>query len=90
MTYEASWCCLHPRETTYERGEIFQPRRTLRIRRVVEKTELAASSIWRLAQRGLSQRLLNFSPGCTAWFEHEIDEWLSAKAKDRGTASRAW
>lgn len=67
--------------------EIFQPHRTLRIRHVVEKTGLAASSIWRLAQRGRFPTPIKLSPGCTAWFEHEIDEWLTAKAKDRETAT---
>jgi len=64
------------RETTFTR-------RTLRIQRVAEKTDLAESSIWRLVQRGLFPRPIKLSPGCTAWYEHEIDEWLEAKAGER-------
>ena len=66
---------------------IVLPHRTLRIRHVVEKTGLAASSIWRLAHRGHFPRSIKLSPGCTAWFEHEIDEWLNAKENDRKTAA---
>jgi prophage regulatory protein len=69
--------------------EITFTRRTLRINDVAEKTGLAESSIWRLAQRGLFPRPFKLSPGCTAWYEHEVDEWLDAKAADRepGTGS---
>ena len=57
--------------------------RTLRIRHVAEKTSLAISSIWRLAQRGHFPLPVKLSPGCTAWYEHEIDEWIDAKAAER-------
>jgi prophage regulatory protein len=63
--------------------EVTRPRRTLRIRRASEKTGLAESTIWRLAQRGQFPAPIKLSPGCTAWFEHEIDDWLSAKARAR-------
>jgi prophage regulatory protein len=58
-------------------------RRTLRIQDVAEKTALAESSIWRLARQGLFPCPFKLSPGCTAWYEHEIDEWLDAKAAER-------
>ena len=58
--------------------------RTLRIRHVAEKTSLAISSIWRLAQQGHFPLPVKLSPGCTAWYEHEIDEWLDSKATERG------
>jgi prophage regulatory protein len=63
--------------------EIYLPRRTIRIRHVADKTGLAASSIWRLANRGQFPSPVKLSPGCTAWFEHEIDEWLDAKGLNR-------
>jgi len=63
--------------------EIASPRRTLRIRHVAKKTGLAKSSIWRLAQRGQFPLPVKLSPGCTAWFEHEIDEWLDRKGSQR-------
>jgi prophage regulatory protein len=59
------------------------PRRTIRIRVVAEKTGLAVSSIWRLARQGLFPAPVRLSPGCTAWFEHEIDAWLDAKGRKR-------
>jgi prophage regulatory protein len=64
--------------------EIAFTRRTIRIRDVAEKTGLAASSIWRLANRGQFPLPVKLSPGCTAWFEHEIDKWLDEKAAKRG------
>ena len=67
-------------------NEITLPRRTLRIRRVTEKTGLAASSIWRLAQRGQFPPSVKLTPGCTAWFEHEIDAWLEARGLERQAA----
>jgi prophage regulatory protein len=66
------------------RTETTFTQRTLRIRHVAEKTSLAISSIWRLAQQGHFPLPVKLSPGCTAWYEHEIDEWLDAKAKERG------
>jgi len=63
--------------------EIAFTRRTLRIRQVAEKTGLAESSIWRLAQRGHFPLPVKLSPGCTAWYEHEIDAWLDAKGAKR-------
>ena len=66
--------------------EIILPRRTMRIRMVVEKTGLAASSIWRLARQGQFPAPVRLSPGCTAWFEHEIDAWLDAKSLKRDAA----
>jgi prophage regulatory protein len=63
--------------------EITFPRRTMRIRTVAEKTGLAVSSIWRLARQGQFPAPVRLSPGCTAWFEHEIDAWLDAKSLKR-------
>jgi prophage regulatory protein len=64
-------------------NELTRPRRTLRIRPVAKKTGLAVSSIWRLAREGQFPAPIKLSPGCTAWFEHEIDEWLDAKSLKR-------
>ena len=57
--------------------------RTLRIRHVAKKTSLATSSIWRLVQQGHFPLPIKLSPGCTAWYEHEIDEWIDTKAAER-------
>jgi prophage regulatory protein len=63
--------------------EFVLPRRTMRIGRVSEKTGLAESSIWRLARQRQFPQPVKLSPGCTAWFEHEIDEWLDGKGSAR-------
>jgi prophage regulatory protein len=82
MPYDASWCRLLDKETNMS-TDMTRPRRTLRIRPVSEKTGLAPSSIWRLASQGQFPAPFKLSPGCTAWFEHEIDEWLYAKSLKR-------
>jgi prophage regulatory protein len=61
------------------------PRRTLRIRRVADKTGLAETSIWRLVNQRQFPLPVKLSRGCTAWFEHEIDEWLDGKGSKRET-----
>lgn len=66
--------------------DITLPRRTMRIRMVAEKTGLATSSIWRLARQGQFPAPVRLSPGCTAWFEHEIDAWLNSKSLKRDAA----
>ena len=58
-------------------------RRMLRIGRVSEKTGMAESTIWRLGPLDLFPKPVKLSPGCTAWFEHEIDAWLDAKREKR-------
>jgi prophage regulatory protein len=63
--------------------EFVLPRRTIRIGQVSEKTGLPESSIWRLARLRLFPHPVKLSPGCTAWFEHEIDEWLDGKGSAR-------
>jgi len=63
--------------------EFVLPRRTIRVGRVSEKTGLAESSIWRLARQRQFPQPMKLSPGCTAWFEHEIDGWLDGKGSAR-------
>jgi prophage regulatory protein len=61
-------------------------KRTLRIWQVIEKVGLSAPTIWRLCSSGEFPRPIKISKGCTAWFEHEIEELLEAKrlARDAG------
>jgi prophage regulatory protein len=63
--------------------EFVIPRRTIRIGQVSEKTGLPESSIWRFARLRQFPLPVKLSPGCTAWFEHEIDEWLDGKGSAR-------
>jgi prophage regulatory protein len=63
--------------------EFVLPRRTIRVGQVSEKTGLAESSIWRLVRLCQFPKPMKLSPGCTAWFEHEIDEWLDGKGSAR-------
>ncbi|MCP4309479.1 MAG: AlpA family phage regulatory protein [bacterium] len=63
-------------------------RRALRARAVAAKIGTAESSVWRLVQRGLFPPPIKLSPGCTRWFEDEIDAWLDAKAAERDAEER--
>ncbi len=65
------------------------PHRSMRIGQVSEKTGLPESSIWRLARLRQFPQPVKLSPGCTAWFEHEIDEWLDGKGSAREKGGRA-
>lgn len=58
-------------------------KRALRIRPVKEKTGLSEPTIWRLSASGSFPKPFKISKGCTVWLEHEIDEWLNAKAAAR-------
>jgi prophage regulatory protein len=64
-------------------SELEFTRRALRVGAVVQKTGLSESSIWRLAHQRLFPLPIKLSAGCTAWYEHEIDEWLDAKSDSR-------
>jgi prophage regulatory protein len=63
--------------------EATPPRRALRIGKASEKTGFSESTIWRLVRQGQFPAPVRLSPGCTAWFEHEIDSWLDAKSLKR-------
>lgn len=58
-------------------------RRVLRVRQVAVKTGLGIATVWRLASKGNFPLPIKVSKGCTGWYEHEIDEWLEAKAAAR-------
>jgi prophage regulatory protein len=62
--------------------------RAIRIGQVSEKTGLPESTIWRLARLRQFPRPVKLSVGCTAWFEHEIDEWLDGKGSAREKGGR--
>jgi prophage regulatory protein len=57
--------------------------RALRISKVIEKTGLSEATIWRLSAGGDFPKPIKISKGCTAWLEHEIDEFFEAKAAKR-------
>ena len=64
--------------TSFKNGK-----RVLRVRQVRAKTGLSVPTIWRLSASGEFPKPIKMSKGCTACFEHEIDEMLDAKAAER-------
>jgi prophage regulatory protein len=51
--------------------------KALRLPAVIEKTGLSRSSIYRLIQDGKFPPPVKLSARASAWFEHDINEWLS-------------
>jgi len=51
--------------------------KVLRLPAVIEKTGLSRSSIYRLIQDGKFPPPVKLSARASAWFEHDINEWLS-------------
>jgi prophage regulatory protein len=58
-------------------------RRTLRAPKVADKLDVSESSVWRIARLPGFPQPIKLSRGCTGWYEHEIDQWIDAKAKAR-------
>jgi prophage regulatory protein len=57
-----------------------RPTRLLRFPAVRERTGLSRSTIWRLERRGEFPRHRRISANAVAWVEHEVTDWISAKA----------
>ena len=61
--------------------------RFLRIRHVVERTGLPASTIYAKMACGAFPRSIPLGPRVRAWLETEIDAWIDARVAERGDAS---
>ena len=62
-----------------------QPNKLIRIRRVVELTNLSKSYIYQLCSDGLFPSNVQLVPGGTsvAWVEKEILDWIDSRIKAR-------
>ena len=63
--------------------------KVLRLREVKARIGLTTSQIYHMAREGTSPRQIKLSPGpCGAmgWLEHELNEWIEARASERGRA----
>jgi prophage regulatory protein len=59
---------------------IAAPRRALRLPAVCHKTGLSRSTIYALEKAGNLPKRFRLGPNSSAWWEHEIDAWLEARA----------
>jgi prophage regulatory protein len=53
-----------------------KPERFLRLERVLERTGLSRSTLYRKVNSGTFPRQLKISERCAAWRETEVEEWL--------------
>ncbi len=53
-----------------------KPERILRLERVLERTGLSRSTLYRKVNSGTFPRQLKISVRCAGWRETEIEEWL--------------
>lgn len=55
-------------------------KRMMRATVVAAKLGVAEPTIWRWITTGGFPKPLVLSPGVSAWYEHEVDAWLAARA----------
>ena len=59
------------------------PIRFLRLTEVLRRVPYSEVHIWRLEQAGKFPRRVRLGANRVAWVEAEINEWISAKLKER-------
>lgn len=57
--------------------------RVLRFPEVRQRTGLSKTTIWRGVRDGWFPKLLELSPGCVGWLEHEINDWIANRVAAR-------
>ena len=55
-----------------------KPERILRLERVLERTGLSRSTLYRKVNSGTFPRQLKISVRCAGWRETEVEEWLQS------------
>jgi prophage regulatory protein len=63
-----------------------QTMRLLRKLKVKEKTGLAYSTMYELISVGKFPRPVRLTDRCSAWVEHEVDEWCNQRVAERDHA----
>ena len=56
------------------------PAKLIRLPRVVERTGLSRSTIWRLERGGLFPRRRRISANVVAWLESEVTAWIEDRS----------
>lgn len=60
----------------------------LRLRRVLEKTGMGRSSVWRMVKEGTFPAPIKLSPRMVGWVEEEVNDWLVEKTRIREGSAR--
>jgi prophage regulatory protein len=58
-------------------------RRVIRKALVLDRVAFSYTTLWRKVRDGSFPRPIKQSSGTVAWFEDEVDAWLSARAAER-------
>ena len=58
----------------------------LRIAKVVEKVGYSRMHIYRLEKDGKFPKRIRLGPNSVGWLEHEIDDWIKVKVRERDAA----
>lgn len=57
--------------------------KVLRLKRVIEATGLARSTIYKYIAAGIFPKPIYLGPRCVGWLEEEIFGWIEERAKER-------
>lgn len=68
---------------TQEQLEKEKPKRILRLKELKSKTGLGSTTIYDMVAKGTFPAQVQLSPGTSGWFEHEIDEWLDSRPRQK-------
>jgi prophage regulatory protein len=60
-----------------------RPLKVLRLGAVKERTGLGQSSIYQMAAQGRFPKQIKIGTAAVGWLEHEITDWLTARAAER-------
>jgi len=63
-----------------------QPKKIIRLPKVIEKTGLSRSTIYLLLSRAEFPQQIKLSPRTMGFLESEVDAWLAEKATNRGAS----
>lgn len=64
-----------------------RPKTVLREKEVTRRIKQSASSIDRMIAEGTFPKPIRLGQRAKGWFEHEVDEWLDARAAERDRAA---
>ncbi len=64
-------------------------KRALRMLALREKVGLSPATIYGKVADGTFPRPFKLGPGATAWWEHEVDAWLDARAAESRSKATA-
>jgi len=51
----------------------------LRLKQIIERYNISASSIWAMVKSGKFPKPIKLSENCTGWIEGETEEWAQSR-----------